>query len=323
MRLIMMATGPFALPTLEALYGSSHAVAALVTQPAREEHTRRASPMNPLRLLAASRGTPILDPPDVNAEDFRPKLVDLSPDLLVVADYGQLLSSATLSVARLGGINLHGSLLPRHRGAAPVQWAVLRGDTETGVTVIHMTPRLDAGPCIAQARTPIGADETAEELETRLARLGAPLVVQAVDQLASGQAHSIPQDPAMATRAPRIKKNDGAVDWCRSAVEIKNQVRALQPWPTASTYWHRSKGPPLRLILLRVAVDVAPDQPTTLPPPGTVIKAERSDLVVGTGAGALRIETLQPENKRPVTAEEFLRGYAVRAGDVFAPSGAS
>ena len=166
MRLVMMGTGPFAVPTLESLLDSSHEVVALVTRPSVAAQTRgkTKAPPNPMRELAESRGLPVLDPVNVNEDSFRPALIALRPELLVVCDYGQILSPAALSVAPLGGINLHGSLLPKYRGAAPVQWAIWRGEQETGVTVIHMTPRLDAGPNLAQLTTAIGPAETAAEL---------------------------------------------------------------------------------------------------------------------------------------------------------------
>jgi methionyl-tRNA formyltransferase len=231
--------------------------------------------------------------------------------LLIVADYGQILSPETLAVAPLGGINLHGSLLPKYRGAAPINWALYQGERETGVTVIHMTPRIDAGPCLAQAATPIDAEETAVELEARLAELGAPLVCGAIDDLQAGRAAALPQDPAQATSAPRLKKTDGEVDWSRPAAAIKNQVRAMEPWPKTYTWWLRRGGEPMRLILGRVTViDESADAP-----PGTVVRSDGNELVVATGEGLLKITQLQPAGKRLLSAEEFLRGYPLTAGE--------
>ncbi len=216
----------------------------------------------------------------------------------MVCDYGQILSRYTLELAPLGGINLHASLLPKYRGAAPIQWAMLEGETETGVTVIHMTPRLDAGPAIVQVATPIGPDETAAELEPRLATIGATAVLQAIELLASGTAQPIAQDQAQATRAPRLKKEQGAVDWSRPAEAIRNQVRALQPWPKTFTFWHRAGSEPLRLILETVRVEPAPPTGETPAVPGTVLDASGERLVIATGSGALSIEQLQPAGKR-------------------------
>jgi methionyl-tRNA formyltransferase len=319
MRLIMMGTGPFAVPTLVRLYDSRHLVLALVTRPPREVHGKSRAEANPMRELAVERGTRVCEPEDINAPHARAVLASHRPDLFVVCDYGQILASATLEIARLGGINLHASLLPKYRGAAPIQWALYRGETETGVTVIHMTPRLDAGPAIVQQRVAIGPTETAAELEPRLAELGAAAVLAAIDALEAGTARSIEQDPAAVTRAPRLKKEHGAIDWSRSAAEIANQVRAFKPWPTSYTFWHRAGGEPVRLILdvVRI-VEESPAAASTSP--GAALAAGGNALVVATGAGALAIDAVQPAGKRVLSTGEFLRGYGVRPGDRFGPA---
>lgn len=314
MKLIVMGTGPFAVPTLRALYDSPHQVLALATQPERPGHKGRPAPKNPMRLAAEERGTPILDPENINAGEVRAALARFEPELFVVADYGQILAGETLAVAPQGGINLHGSLLPKYRGAAPINWALYNGDAETGVTVIRMTPRVDAGPSLAQARTPIDPDENAVELERRLAELGAPLVCRTTDELAAGRARSLPQDRNLASPARRLRKSDGQIDWSRTAQQIKNQVRALEPWPKSYTFWGRQDGEPLRLILGRSQVLPAAGVHVE---PGTVIAADRGELTIAAGSGALRILELQPAGKRLLGAEEFLRGYPVRAGDRF------
>ncbi|MGD0896945.1 MAG: methionyl-tRNA formyltransferase, partial [Thermoguttaceae bacterium] len=232
MRLILMGTGPFAVPTFEKLYDATWAhVAALVTAPVREHRGRPVEPASPVRRIAREHGSPIFDPDDINLAESLGQLRSYAADLLVVCDYGQILKPETLAVARLGGINLHGSLLPKYRGAAPINWAIYHGETVTGVTVIHMSPEIDAGPCIARAEIPIGPEETAVELEARLAELGAPLVLRSLEAASAGRWEAILQDPALACRAPRLKKIDGAIDWSRSAMAIKNQIRALEPWP--------------------------------------------------------------------------------------------
>jgi methionyl-tRNA formyltransferase len=312
----MCGRGPFALPTFQALYGTRHQVAGLVTRPVPLGPGRRPQ-HQPLRDEAERHATPVLDPADINAEASRAALAAWRPDLLVVCDYGQILSPATLELAPLRGINLHGSLLPKYQGAAPVNWALYHGETETGVTVIHMTPRVDAGPCLAQASTPIGPDETAPELEARLALLGAPLVCRVIDELAEGRAKPVAQDAARATRAPKLRKSHGQVDWSRSAQQIKNQVRALEPWPATFTCWQRPGGQPLRLILRRVSVS---DAPGAQAQPGEVLCAEKGSLRVATGSGALQIELVQPEGKRVLTAAELLRGYPVKPGQRFGPA---
>ncbi len=311
----MMGTGGFAVPTLRALYESLHEVVALVTRPLRIAHGKTPSEVNPMREVAIHRGTPVLEPESINTEEVRQELEAYEPDLLVVCDYGQILSPATLQIARLGGINLHASLLPKYRGAAPINWAIYNGEIKTGVTVIHMTPRIDAGPAIAQASVAIGADETAIELEPRLALLGAPLVLKCIDQLEADEARPIPQEPAQATRAPRLRKTDGLVDWCRSSEALRNQVRALVPWPATYSFWVRPAGEPLRLILDRVVIGHEPRPADVVP--GEVVEAGGDRLTVAAGDGLLAIQRIQPAGKRVLSAAEFLRGYPVRPGQCF------
>jgi methionyl-tRNA formyltransferase len=315
MRLIVMGTGPFAAPTFRALYDTPHEVLALVTQPLRARPGREPPP-NPMRVVAAEHGTPILDPEKINLDQVRAELAKFAPELFIVADYGQILSAKTLAIAPRGGINLHGSLLPKYRGAAPINWALYHGEAETGVTVIHMTPRVDAGPALAQARTAIDPEENALELEARLAALGAGLVCRTIDDLAAGRAQALPQDQALASPAPRLQKTDGEIDWSRSAREIKNQIRALEPWPKTYTFWRRGGGTPLRLILGRC--DVRP-LGVLNSAPGTVVEANPEQFLAATGDGALAIRELQPAGKRLLAADEFLRGYPVRAGERFGP----
>jgi methionyl-tRNA formyltransferase len=315
MRLLMVGTGPFAVPTLEALYESSHEVVALVTQPPRSSGGRRRAAENPMRLVAEQHGTPVLMPEAINDEASRAELAALEPELMVVADYGQILSAETLAIAPRGGMNVHGSLLPAYRGAAPINWAIYDGCTETGVTLIHMTPRVDAGPCMAQSSTPIDPEEDAPELETRLARLGAELAVHEVDRLAARRLTIIAQDPQQATGARRLRKTDGVIDFSRTAQQIKNQVRALKPWPRAFTFWHRGDAPPLRFTLDRV--DALEESSTATP--GTVVRSQGDSWHVATGQGTLALLVVQPAGKKPQSAEAFLRGYPVAEGDRLGP----
>lgn len=315
LRLVMMGTGPFAAPTLRALLQSRHTVVALVTQPVRPGPGNKPPPPSPMRVVALEHGLPILDPPSINTDEARQQLAAYMPDLLIVADYGQILSPDTLAVAPLGGVNLHGSLLPKYRGAAPINWAIYNGDQQTGVTVIHMTPQIDAGPCLAQAATDIDPEENAVELERRLADLGAPLIVRTIDDLQLGHTVSIPQDRALTTRAPRLKKTDGQIDWRREAAAIKNQIRALEPWPKTFTYWQRPPAEPMRWIVGNVTVLPAPATSS----PGAVLTAAGKQLIVATGDGALAINTLQPAGKKMLTADEFLRGHAVQVGQLLGP----
>lgn len=314
MRIVMMGTGPFAVPTFESLLESEHDVAVLVTRPQPKMRTRGKAPANPMRESAEAHAIEVLCPEDVNDDAAREQLAALRPDLFVVCDYGQILSKESLSIPGLGGINLHGSVLPKYRGAAPVQWAILNGDDETGVTVIHMTPKLDGGPALTVRTTPIKPEETAAELEPRLSVMGVEAVHEAIAMLAAWDGESAvgtTQDASRATRAPRLKKSDGEVNWSRTVTEICNQIRALEPWPGSFTQWQRSSGQPVRLILDQVArasIDVSGA------PPGTVVVSNGKQLCVATSDGVLSILKVQPAGKRVMEIDEFLRGYPIATG---------
>ena len=223
-RIIVLGTGDFALPMFEYLYEAGHEILALITQPDRPQGRKQELIPSPIKKAAQARGVSVLQPENVNAAESLEQVRTLGPDLLVTAAYGQILSADLLAIPRLGGINLHGSILPAYRGAAPVARAIQNGETETGVTVIRMTPKIDAGGMIAFARTPIGPDETAGELEDRLAALGAPLVARSIIEVASGTAEVIPQDRSKVTKAPKLRKEDGLIDWSLPAQAIHNLV---------------------------------------------------------------------------------------------------
>lgn len=313
MRLIFLGTGPFAVPTLRRLHAAAeHEVASVVTRPPR----RRRDPLAPMALAAAELELPLWQPDTVNSDESRERLAGFNAGLLVVCDYGEILKPETLSVTPLGGINLHGSLLPKYRGAAPVQWAILHGETETGNTVIQMTAGLDAGPCLGVQRVAIDPDESAGELEARLAELGAELAVEVIEKLAMGVAVAVEQESAAASRAPRLTKEDGAIDWSRDRLAIKNQIRALQPWPRAYTFWRREDGEPLRIIVHRAAL---PDDSTGAPP-GSVVEAGDRLLVAG-GDGPVELLEVQPAGKRSMSGAEMLRGNPIAVGDRLAGGG--
>src|SRR5262245_52645742 len=250
MRLIMLGTGPFAVPTLQALAASNHEVELVITRPP----AGRTAAASPLQRAGESLNLTVWSPDTVNRADSQSKIAALTPDLLVVCDYGEILRSETLATARLGGINLHGSLLPKYRGAAPVQWAILRGERETGNSVIQVTAGVDAGPCFAQQRTPIDPEEDAGELEARLAAMGPEMILNVLDQLEAGTARRIEQAASLSSKAPRLKKEQGAIDWSRTSQEIKNQVLGLRPWPRAFTFWKQAGEEPLRLNIDRAAI---------------------------------------------------------------------
>jgi methionyl-tRNA formyltransferase len=309
----MMGTGEFALPTFLALYGSNHEVVALFTQPDRTGAGHHHH-LHPMKDSALARGTPVLQPQKVNTPESIAELLAFQPDLCVVAAYGQILSAELLSIPRLGAINVHASILPRHRGAAPVQYAVLSGDAETGISIFQIEPRLDAGPVLGVAKLAIGASETAGDLENRLADLAAPLTLRVIDEIESGTLHPIPQDASLVTRAPRIKKIQGAIDWSRPADEIGWHVRGMQPWPTAYTFLEQAGHKPQRVIFLEVCPVMEVSENATAAP-GTILPADGSRLLVQTGRGILEILRLRPEGKRAMTAAEFLHGHALQPGD--------
>ena len=318
-----MGTGPFAVPMFRALVESPHEVVAVVTRPDHAPPGRRPPP-HPNREAATAAGIANLEPARGNEPGSVARLATLRPDLFVVCDYGQILAAALLAVPPLGGINLHGSLLPRHRGAAPVQWAIREGDALSGVSVIHMTPTLDAGNVIVSRSTPVGERETAAELEPRLAELGAGAVIDAVERLQAAIAATgtvagigIPQEAAKATRAPRLSKQDGVADWSCAAPVIERQRRALEPWPRLTTFFTRGDGQRQRLVLEDLLVIPAErlSDDWRAAPPGTVLSAADERIVVACGAGTtLAILRLVPEGRRSMSAAEFLRGSPLRAG---------
>lgn len=327
MRIVMMGTGTFAEPTFEALLASfAGEVVGLVTQPSREGGQRRGSTRQVSRGMAAiarEAGVPVIDPPSINAPDGLAQLQDLQPDLLVVAAYGQILSPQVLAIPTLAAINVHASLLPKYRGAAPVAYAIWKGETVTGVSIIKITPGLDSGEVLMQESLAIKPEETAGELEARLAQLGARLAVAVIQRIhREGLFPGTPQDPALVTKAPKLRKEDGLIDWHRPAREICCQVRAMQPWPTAYTFLHRPGKEPLRLLLLAAAEDEAlPDAEAAEPgmilpaPPGqSRLRVRAGPQPDGLQGSVVEIRELQPAGKKRMTAEEFLRGHPVTAG---------
>jgi methionyl-tRNA formyltransferase len=320
MKLVMMGTGSFAEPTFQALLDSPHPVVALVTQPDRAVGQERGSSRlarHGMKELAQQRGVPVYQPESINTPEGVARLKELAPDLLVVAAYGQILSKDVLATARLGGINVHASLLPKYRGAAPIAWAVYHGETETGVTIILMSPALDAGDMVAQAREAIGPQETAGELEARLAPLGAELALQVVDRLAAGPVEGIKQDRSQVTKAPKLTKEHGVIDWDRPPQDVCNHIRAMQPWPTAYTFLHQQGKTPLRLIITFAGVTPIRSENA----PGEVVISEDDSrfLVATAGGRAIEVVELQPAGKRRMLADEFLRGRKLQPGDRFGP----
>jgi methionyl-tRNA formyltransferase len=319
MRIVMMGTGLFAEPTFEALLASSHHVVGLVTQPDRVAGQERGSTRQTgrgMKTIALERNVPVLQPESINTPDGIASLKAMNPELLVVAAYGQILSKDVLAVPPLGGINVHASLLPKYRGAAPIAWAIYHGETRTGVTIIRMTTGLDAGAVLAQEAVDIGDQETAGDVEARLAALGARLALEVISCMEKGPVSGTKQDPNLVTKAPKLKKEDGLVDWSRSARQVCNQIRAMQPWPTAYTFFHHTGQPPLRLLITKAVAD---DSTTAAARPGHAESEGTQALFVATAEGRVKVVEVQPAGKRRMTAEEFLRGRRPGPDDFFGP----
>ena len=311
LRVVFFGTPEFAVPTLEALLQSRHLVVGVVTQPDRPRGRGQKTSAAPVKARAVASGLPVLQPDRLKDPVFLDRLAALGADLGVVAAYGRILTDAVLSAPRLGLLNVHASLLPRYRGAAPVHRAIIAGEPETGVTILRLVKALDSGPMLAAIRRPIGADETSVEVEHDLARLGAALLVSTTDDLAAGRAQETAQDEAAATYAPRLTKHEGAIDWSWPADRIHNCIRGLHPWPHAFSVVHGR-----RFILIRSTTS---DEPAGQPP-GTILEAGGDRLAVATGAGRLYITRIQAEGKRPMGPREFLAGHHLATGDRFGPA---
>ena len=306
LRIAYFGTPHFAVPTLQRLLASRHPVVGVVTQPDRPRGRGQKITDAPVKVLALEHGLPVFQPQRLREPGVLETIREWQPDLGVVAAYGKIIPEALIDLPRLGMINVHASLLPKYRGAAPVHRAVIDGETETGVTIMRLVRELDAGNMIAKVKRPIGPDETSDVVERDLAELGASLLLEVVDRLAEGSVEEERQDFMIATYAPRLTKEEGLIDWTLPASFIHNRVRGLYPWPHAYTYLDGH-----RVILLKTRVE---DERTS-EPPGTIVAVTRDAIHVATGhEWRLAIERLQPEGRRPMTAREFLAGHPVQPG---------
>ena len=310
MRVVFLGSGAFAIPSFEALFGAGHEVAAVVTQPDREKGRGRALTPPPLKPVAAAHRVPILQPRRIRGPEAQEALGQLRPDLLIVVAYGQILPQAVLDLAPRGAINVHASLLPLYRGAAPIQWAIVRGEAETGVTTMLLDQGLDTGPILLSRSTPIGPQETASGLETRLARLGAPLLLETLAGLEAGTLHPTPQDNARATLAPILRKEHGRIDWALPAAEVACRVRGFDPWRGT---WTTFAGGTLKVIeAVALPVEASGE-------PGQVIAARPGELRVACRGGTcLAVRRVQPDSRRPMDAAAFAAGAHLAPGMRFA-----
>ncbi len=309
-RIIFMGTPEFAVPSLEALVAGGYPIAAVVTQPDRPQGRGRANAPSPVKRCAVSRGLPVLQPERVREEEFLAVFRDIAPDLVVVAAFGQILPRAILEVPPLRCINVHPSLLPKYRGAAPINWAVIRGESVTGVTIMEMAEGVDTGAIILQETTPIAPAETFGQLHDRLAELGAALLLRSITLLEEGTARSVPQDDALATYAPRLKKEDGRIRWDAEVREIVNLVRGLSPQPCAYTS--------LGGKTLRVFAASGREAPVGEPPGTIVLPPAPEGLAVAAADGYVILSDVQLENKKRMPVHEFLRGYRLAPETVLA-----
>jgi methionyl-tRNA formyltransferase len=363
MRIVMMGTGIFAEPTFEALLARPNLVVGLFTQPDRAAGQERGSTRQTgrgMKTIAQEHGVAVFQPDSINTPEGVAMLRSLSPDLLVVAAYGQILSGEVLGIPLQGGINVHASLLPKYRGAAPIAWAIYHGETRTGVTIIRMSTGLDAGDMLAQEAIDIGSEQTAGDVEAVLAPLGARLALQVVDQIMAGKPpQGVKQDKSLVTKAPKLTKEHGLIDWTQPADRVCCQVRAMHPWPTAYTFWHRAGQPALRLIVHRATVwNPSPQPPPrsgegeppavegpvsggllsssplsasegegaryrgegVASPPGAILADCTATLCVAAGENTVvEIHELQPAGKKRMSAAELLRGRRPMPGDRLGP----
>ncbi|WP_166831281.1 methionyl-tRNA formyltransferase [Thalassoroseus pseudoceratinae] len=312
LRLVMMGTGTFALPTFLSLYDSPHEVVGLFTQPDRKGRGHHNHP-HPMREAAEAHGTPVFQPDNVNTPESLADLRNLNADLCVVAAYGQILSAELLQTPKFGAINLHASLLPKYRGAAPIQYAILNGETSTGVTIFQIEPKLDAGPILGVDAIKIGSREKYGAVQERLAALAVPLTSRVLGMFAREEVIGQPQDSTGVTKAPKLRKEHAAIPWEKPAAAVANHLRAMQPWPNPFTFLNQPNKKPLRLIVMqaRQAMNVERSHEA----PGTVLKCDRGRFLVQTGDGVLDILEVKPEGKRAMPAAAFLNGHQIQPGD--------
>jgi methionyl-tRNA formyltransferase len=311
MKVIFMGTPQFAVPSLEAVLAAAE-IAAVVTRPDKPRGRGLRVAPTPVAVVAAQYALPVLQPASLTDPETLARLRELEPDVFVVVAYGRIIPGAILAAAPLGGINVHPSLLPRYRGAAPIPRAIVAGESETGVTVLHLSDELDAGDIILQRAAPIYPDDTAGALEARLAEQGAALLVDALHLLEAGKAPRIPQDPSRVSFAPKLTREEAVIRWADPAVKIVNLVRALDPWPVAHTI---VDGTALRV---RRAVALAEGGSE---PPGTVIRAQDEGLIVAAGEGRVLIVEVQPPSGRRMRAGDYLRGHRIAPGTILGAGG--
>lgn len=300
-----MGTPDFAAKTLEALIEGPDEVVAVVTQPDRVKGRGKKMTPPPTKIIAEKADIPVLQPTKIKTEEFRNGLLSYQPDLIVVTAYGRILPKSLLELAPMGCINVHGSLLPKYRGAAPIQWSVIKGEKEVGVTIIQMDEGMDTGDMLLTAKITPAKDETAGSLFAKLASLGSETLLKAIQGLKEGSIISIEQDHSQATEAPMLKKDDGLIDWSKDATEIESLIRGLDPWPSAFCFFEEKR---MRLFSPEV---VYQDSDAS---PGTVIQADKRGLLIACGSNCLLIQEIQPQGKKRMDLEAYLCGSTIPVG---------
>ncbi len=305
-----MGTPEFSLPGLNEIYRRGIEIAAVITRPDRQAGRGKKLTAPPVKERGLELELSVWQPERLKAPDLLDRVREINPDLFVVSAYGKFIPDEFLALARYRGINLHPSLLPLYRGAAPIQWALINGDSQTGVTIIEVADRMDAGGIYAQKPVDILPADNAGTLRTRLAEEGGQLLADVVEQIARGQAKPRPQDESKVTFAPRLSKEDGRINWRDSAVKINNRIRGFYPWPGAFTTISTSKGIQSLKIIRAQVLDGGGGSP------GEVLEADGDTLIISTGDGNLRLLEVQLEGKRPLAAEDFLRGHRIPSGEI-------
>lgn len=311
MRIVFMGTPEFAVPSLEALLKSDDQVVGIVTQPDRPKGRGQTLTPSPVKRIAQREQLPLLQPTKMKDPAFLAALAAWKPDLIAVAAFGRILPPAILNLPSRGCLNVHGSLLPKYRGAGPIQWAIMNGETETGITTMLMDEGMDTGAILLQERLAIVPDDTAGTLSPRLAELGGRLLIKTITQLKAGTLVPCQQDHAQATMAPLLKKEDGVIDWTMSATTIANRIRGLTPWPGAYTFAQEDRWTIWRAVAITEQVK---------DPPGTVTQVTKDAVHVATGHGVLVLTELQPANRRRMAASQYLAGHPVLVGSILGRS---
>jgi methionyl-tRNA formyltransferase len=312
MNIVYLGSGQFGLPCLDAMVRSSHRISLVVTQPAQPAGRGRKLAHTPAADWAFEHSIPVIETADVNAPETANWIAEHKPELIVVIAFGQKISKEIVDIVPKGAINVHASLLPKYRGAAPINWAIVNGEKETGITIITVAERMDAGDVLAQVRTEIGWDETAGELGERLAKLAAPLLVATIDRIAAGTVVCIKQDELQVTHAPKLQKSDGFLDWCLPAEMLRRKMLGFWPWPGAAALYHSQKSGRTERVIFAKSEILRMANPENLPP-----GAIDENLNVVCGENRLQIVQLKPENSRLMTFADFVNGRRILPGDRF------